>query len=200
MVRWFKHGLTRGMQLSNKPPDCRSMMFNQTIRDGTTCQNRGLFLERQNGIIVMSSATKVIHPFARMALATVLACMGAGTGALAQAAPDAGAGPQPPRIETHATAGFRLYRPGYRLTGKGVLVSAQVCRIPFWAAAGPQRLRVELRDTTGQTVDSTQVFLPRLGLRPGNNCAYTSARLNTVPDYGTRIEICLPSSRRTTCT
>lgn len=104
-----------------------------------------------------------------------------------------------PTIKTQAPTGFRLYRPGYRMAGQGVLVSVQICRIPGWAAAGPQRLQVELRNSMGATVDSAQAFLPSLGLRASNNCASSSVRLSTVPSYGDNVTVCAMISGRTNC-
>ncbi len=95
-----------------------------------------------------------------------------------------------PRIKTHAPAGFRLYRPGYRLVGTGALVSVQLCRLPGWAAASPQRLRVERLDASGQPGESHERYLPRLGERTGNNCSFAALRVDSVPMYGETIKIC----------
>jgi hypothetical protein len=95
-----------------------------------------------------------------------------------------------PKLKTHAPAGFRLYRPGYRLAGQGALVSVQICRLPGWAAAGPQHLRVERLDPSGQLAESHERYLPRLGMRPGNNCTSAALHLDAVPTYGETIKIC----------
>jgi|SRR5579863_8098226 len=98
-----------------------------------------------------------------------------------------------PKIKTHAPAGFRLYRPGYRLAGKGALVTAQLCRLPGYASAGPQHLRVERLNASGRPGESHEQYLPRLGMRMGNNCSIASVRLDTVPNYGETIKICATS-------
>ncbi len=108
---------------------------------------------------------------------------------------DPGADRPLPQLKTHAPIGFRLYRPGYRLAGKGALVSAQLCRLPWWAGGSPQRLRVERLDRDGQPGESHEQYLPRLGLRPGNNCAAAGVRLDAVPTYGEVIKICAVSGR-----
>ena len=95
-----------------------------------------------------------------------------------------------PQLKTHAPPGFRLYRSGYRLTGKGALVIAQLCRLPGWATTGPQHLRVERLDPGGQISESHEQYLPRLGLRLGNNCSSAVMRLDTVPNYGETIKLC----------
>ncbi len=95
-----------------------------------------------------------------------------------------------PRIETHASAGFRLYRAGYRLMGHGALVSVQICRLPFWAGPGPGYVRVETLDSAGAISESHQARPPRLGMRSGNNCASASLRLDRVPDYGDTVKLC----------
>ncbi len=100
-----------------------------------------------------------------------------------------------PRIKTHAPAGFRLYRPGYRLAGKGVMVSAQLCRLSGYASASPQYLLVERLEPSGQLGESHEQYLPRLGMRMGNNCSFASVRLDAVPTYGETIKICATSGR-----
>ena len=100
-----------------------------------------------------------------------------------------------PRIIAHAPAGFRLYRAGYRLAGIAVLVSVQLCRLPGWAAPSPARLRVERQDAGGHTSESAQVYLPRLGMRIGDNCSFSSLHLATVPNYGEVLKICAVSGR-----
>ena len=113
------------------------------------------------------------------------------------ASPDQGPDRSLPRIKTHAPAGFRLYRPGFRLAGNGALVSVQLCRLPGWAAGSPQRLRVERLDAAGQIGESHEHYLPRLGERLGNNCSSTAIRLDAVPTYGETIKICAVSGRDT---
>ena len=102
-----------------------------------------------------------------------------------------------PQLKTHAPPGFRLYRPGYRVAGKGALVTVQLCRLPSWAAAGPQRLRVERIDADGQPGESHEQYLPRLGMRPGINCSSAAMRLDAVPGYGETIKLCALSGRGT---
>lgn len=102
-----------------------------------------------------------------------------------------------PRIMTYAPAGFRFYRPGYRLVGKGALVSAQLCRLPGYASASPQHLRIERLDPVGRTAESHEQYLTRLGMRVGNNCSFAGLRLASVPTYGETIKICATSGRGT---
>lgn len=108
---------------------------------------------------------------------------------------DAAAGRPLPQLKTHAPPGFRLYRPGYRRADTGALVSVQLCRLPGWAAPSPQRLRVERLDPAGQLSESHERYLPRLGMRTGNNCRTAMLHLDAVPDYGETIRICAITGR-----
>ncbi len=134
--------------------------------------------------------------WATLVLALCLGLTGAASarqadgGATAGTPEDPAADRQLPRLKTHAPAGFRLYRPGYRLAGTGALVSVQICRLPGWAAGGPQHLRIERLDPGGQLAESHERYLPRLGMRPGNNCTSAALRLDAVPTYGETIKIC----------
>lgn len=115
--------------------------------------------------------------------------------AMAGSPTDAGAEHPLPQLKTHAPIGFRLYRPGYRLAGKGALVSVQLCRLPWWAGGSPQRLRVERLGRDGQPGETHEQYLQRLGMRPGNNCASAGVRLDAVPSYGETVKICAISGR-----
>ena len=95
-----------------------------------------------------------------------------------------------PKVETHAPFGFRITRPGYRMAGKGVLITAQLCRLPFWAAPTPGSIRVERVDGAGAVAESRNAYVPRLGLRVYNNCTSISAKLDGIPDYGETVKIC----------
>ena len=108
-----------------------------------------------------------------------------------------GPGRTPPKIVAKAAPGFRIYRAGYRLTKSGALVTAQLCRLPGWAAAGPSRIQVERADQGGKVLERHSSYLPRLGLRSGNNCTSISTRVDSVPNYGDQINICALSGRST---
>lgn len=95
-----------------------------------------------------------------------------------------------PRIETRAAPGYRLYRAGYRLKGGGALVTAQLCRLPGWAAQGPGRLEVLRLDPAGTVAERQVSYLPRLGLRSGNNCTGVAAHFDHAPGYGETVRIC----------
>ena len=103
----------------------------------------------------------------------------------------------PPKIVAKAAPGFRIYRAGYRLTKSGALITAQLCRLPGWAAAGPSRIQVERADQGGMVLERHSSFLPRLGLRSDNNCTSISTRLDSAPNYGDKINICALSGRST---
>jgi hypothetical protein len=91
-----------------------------------------------------------------------------------------------------------LYRPGYRIAGPGVLITAQLCRLPGWAAPSPTRLRAERIDARGKLGDSHEVALSRLGMRAGNNCTAISVRLASRPDYMETLKVCA-QNRRGSC-
>lgn len=91
--------------------------------------------------------------------------------------------------------GFRLYRPGYRLTGDKGRVTAQLCRLPGWAAQGPGRLEVLRLDPSGAVAERHVSYLPRLGLRSGNNCTSVSAPLDHAPGYGEVVRVCALSGK-----
>ena len=140
--------------------------------------------------------------FCPKALVLALALGLAPGGAMAQGAAPAAtltpAATRPlPKIETHAVPGYRLYRPGYRLSGKGALVTAQLCRIPGWAGQGPTRLVIERVDPDGAIAERHVVTLSRLGMRAYNNCTSVATRLEKVPDYGEKVEICARSGKAT---
>ena len=101
----------------------------------------------------------------------------------------------PPKIVAKAAPGFRIYRAGYRLTKSGALVTAQLCRLPGWAAAGPGRVQVERVDPDGKVLEQHSSYLARLGLRSGNNCTSITTRLDRAPNYGEQINICALSGR-----
>ena len=87
----------------------------------------------------MSSSIGIMGQLVALILATIVAPVAAqqdqpGTAASPGTQPDPSQ--RLPRIETHAAPGFRLYRAGYRLAGKGLLVTVQLCRI----LAGPLRV------------------------------------------------------------
>ena len=103
----------------------------------------------------------------------------------------------PPKLVAKAAAGFRIYRAGYRLTKSGALVTAQLCRLPGWAAAGPGQVQVERLDPGGKVLERHSSYLPRLGLSSGNNCTSISTRLDSAPNYGDQINICALSGRST---
>lgn len=138
----------------------------------------------------MWNVTRGVGPCGRLATAIALACTVPAAAQQPAAGGEQALNQKLPRIETSATAGFRLYRAGYRLAGQGILVSVQLCRIPGWAAAGPHRLRVELTGSDGNISEGVQVYLPRLGMRAGNNCIYSSVHMKAPPNYGEIIKIC----------
>ena len=108
---------------------------------------------------------------------------------------DSASGRPLPKIETRVAAGFRIYRPGYRLSGKGALVTAQVCRLPGWAGQGPGHVEVERIASGGDVAESHLTVLPRLGMHAGNNCAAAAVKLEQIPDYGENVRICAVSGR-----
>ena len=106
-------------------------------------------------------------------------------------------GRTPPKIVAKAAPGFRIFRAGYRLTKSGALVTAQLCRLPGWAAAGPGQVQVERVDPGGRILERHSSYLARLGLKSGNNCTSITTRLDSAPNYGEQISICALSGRST---
>lgn len=98
-------------------------------------------------------------------------------------------------MEPRAAAGFRLYRAGYRLKGEGALVTAQLCRLPGWAAQGPGKLEVLRLDPAGAVAETHVSYLPRLGLRSGSNCTGVAAPLDHAPRFGEVVRVCALSGR-----
>ena len=159
------------------------------------------------GIALFSDTTAVRHGLFRVcrmargfaAASMMLLAVDGVAQAQDQPAAAAGAAAAPnlpmPRIKTYAPPGFRVYRPGYRLAGRGVLVTAQLCRLPGYATAGPQHVRIELLDAAGTVAESHEQYLPRLGMRFGNNCSSTGVHLDAVPNYGETIKICAGSGK-----
>ena len=103
----------------------------------------------------------------------------------------------PPKIVAKAAPGFRIYRSGYRLTKSGALVTAQLCRLPGWAAAGPGQVQVERVDPGGRILERHSSYLARLGLKSGNNCTSITTLLDSAPNYGEQVNICALSGRST---
>ena len=120
-----------------------------------------------------------------------------GPGALANtlASPVAASIHDLPKIETRASAGFRIYRPGYRLSGNGALVTAQLCRLPGWAGQGPAQFEVARIASGGGVIESHINYLPQLSMHVGNNCTSAAVKLEHVPDYGQKVRICAVSGR-----
>ncbi len=108
-----------------------------------------------------------------------------------------GPGRTPPKIVAKAAPGFRIYRSGYRLTKSGALVTAQLCRLPGWAAAGPGQVQVERVDPGGKVLERHSLYLARLGLKSGNNCTSITTLLDSAPNYGEQVNICALSGRST---